>query len=309
MSPDRPGTHTHDMRRIGPSEGGDGSRLPLVFSRAAITALDRAATAELGIPSLLLMEHASLGVARRARSLMGDLPPGDAGALVLCGTGNNAGDGFAVARHLHLDGEEGRVVVARPPETYTGDAAVNLGIVQRLGILVDVVDEGDSEGTVLRAAETFFERGGAWCVVDALLGTGVRGAPRTPLDGMIRGANRLGGGGGDGVPVLAVDIPSGLDADTGRPAEDGEVVTATMTVTFEGLKRGFLSIDAQMYLGEVCVESIGVPRWFAARFADTEIKPVRRGMDAHECAERRSSRAMFGERERGRRGSADDARG
>lgn len=261
MSPARRRKHAHGHAA---TRGGSISPdVPLfVFSRDAVREIDRLAVSELGIPSILLMEHASLALARHAADMA---PEREAGILVVCGKGNNAGDGLAVARHLHLDGRAVSVLLAGTPDALTGDAGANLVMAQRLGIPLHPVI-GDDPEPAARDAAADLANGGVGLVVDAILGTGIVGAPREPMAGLIRLVNAFAE---QGAPVLAVDIPSGLDADTGLPlGEPADTVVADRTVTFVGLKRGFLAVDAQTYLGEVFVEQIGTPIYLSERLGE-----------------------------------------
>jgi hydroxyethylthiazole kinase-like uncharacterized protein yjeF len=234
-----------------------------VLSRRAGRELDRAASTELGIPSIVLMENAAIGIAAAARGLVRDVDR--PGAIVLCGRGNNGGDGLAVARHLRIAGWRIGIVLAAPPSAYAGDAAVNLLICQRSGLPVHEATEADPNAAVDRAIERL---GPPDLLVDALLGTGATGAVRGPVAGLIHAINQRRGG---DLRVLAVDLPSGMDADTGEPlgVSDGAepaIVRADLTVTMVGLKPGFLSLAAQEFLGDITVVGIGVPPELVARF-------------------------------------------
>lgn len=273
MSPRTRGKYA--QRRSGgtmPAPNEPGEAL-FVFSRDRIRELDRIAAAELGIPSILLMEHASLALARHVQDVA---PVG--GVLIVCGKGNNAGDGFGLARHLFIAGRRVQVVLSSPASSYSADAAVNLAAARQLGVPVHVCDAADPGNAVYDAADELEDLS---VIVDALLGTGLAGAPREEIAALIRTINALGGTahgthgrerpsrGEDAAIVIAVDIPSGLDADTGRPGGDeADVVQADRTVTFVGLKKGFLSADAQRYLGDIHVEQIGTPRSLSERLGE-----------------------------------------
>jgi len=212
-----------------------------VLDRRLARELDRRATEELGIPSIVLMENAGRGAADVLCRL------GINGqVLVCCGRGNNGGDGFVMARHLDLRGYPVKVALWADPATLTGDADINYHILVRAGIPLEVYwDVEDCK----RLAEECSRS--AW-VVDALLGTGSAGKPRPPIDRAIETINT------SGVPVLALDLPSGLDCDTGEPAVP--TIRASHTCTFAAVKRGFLAPAAKEYLGEVHVVDIGIPR-------------------------------------------------
>ncbi|MEX0703576.1 MAG: NAD(P)H-hydrate epimerase [Planctomycetales bacterium] len=211
------------------------------LSRDAVRDVDRRAIEEYGLPGIVLMENAGRGAADVLRAL------GVGGRVVICaGKGNNGGDGFVIARHLDLRGIEVRVLSFVDPADLRGDAAINFRVIERSGIPLRVVtgdvrwDEIDRE---LAAAE--------W-IVDALLGTGAAGAVRPPFDRVIGRINAA------GRRVLAVDLPSGMDCDTGGPL--GACVRADHTVTFVARKKGFDAPGAAEWTGTVHVVEIGVPR-------------------------------------------------
>jgi NAD(P)H-hydrate epimerase len=208
------------------------------LSREQVREIDRRAIEEFGVPGVVLMENAGRGAAEVLRSL------GVRGAVAICcGKGNNGGDGFVIARHLDNHGVPVRVLLFARPEQLTGDAAVNFNIVARAGLELRV-EPGDVE---LRQALAEVE----W-IVDGLFGTGLRGSVRPPLDQVIATINA------SGKPVLAVDIPSGLDCDTGLPL--GATVRAAHTVTFVAPKTGFTNPAAGEWVGQVHVVDIGAPR-------------------------------------------------
>lgn len=226
-----------------------------VLSRQAVRELDRLATEEFGIPSSLLMENASFHLADIALHMLREV--NNPRVLILCGPGNNGGDGLALARHLHNAFARVEVILASADSAYRGDAAMNLAIVRQMGLSVTNAVEHDAAAAMRRAIDTL---GPPDLVIDALLGTGASESLREPIRGLIREINRLAG---NGPLVLAVDLPSGLDCDTGEPL--GAAVHADVTVTFCGLKSGFLALSAQEYIGDVVVVDIGAPRELTAR--------------------------------------------
>jgi NAD(P)H-hydrate epimerase len=211
------------------------------LTRAQSRQVDRRAREEYGMSGLVLMENAGRGVADRLCQLGIDGP-----VVLCCGTGNNAGDGFVVARHLDLRGFQVRVLLWAEPSQLSGDAATNFRILEKAGVPIEVF--GDRHDPA-RLAEQL--SGAAW-IVDALLGTGARGEPRPPLDAVIDRLNAA------AAPKLAVDLPSGLDCDTGEPAR--HTVRAAVTCTFVAAKRGFLVPGAEQYTGQLHVLDIGAPR-------------------------------------------------
>lgn len=192
--------------------------------------LDRRATDQYGLPSIVLMENAGRGVADTLCRF-----GIDGRVVICCGGGNNGGDGFVVARHLDLRGYAVSVLCWADPRRMSPDTQANFDALGDLPI-----------------GEDLDELAGAAWIVDALLGTGSRGEPRPPFGEVIDAINRA------GRPVLAVDLPSGLDCDTGEPARS--TVRATHTCTFVAPKRGFLNPAAAPYLGQVHVLDIGAPR-------------------------------------------------
>lgn len=202
--------------------------------------VDRRAVEQYGLSGLVLMENAGRACADTLCKV------GVAGPVVICcGRGNNAGDGFVIARHLDLWGETARVLMFSDPGRLSGDAAVNYEVLTKCNVPIVMVDRADDER---------FERAiqDADWIIDALLGTGARGAPRPPLDGVIRRLNE------HPAKKMAVDLPSGLDCDTGEPAKI--TFRADHTCTFVALKAGFAAKPAQKLLGKIHVLDIGAPR-------------------------------------------------
>jgi NAD(P)H-hydrate epimerase len=212
-----------------------------LLNRAAIRDVDRRAIEEYGLPGVVLMENAGRGVAEMIVRL--ELP---APFLICCGKGNNAGDGFVIARHLDLMKLAVRVVLWSDPAALRGDAAINFAVIQRSGVPIELLGEDDKQ---IRLQELLLSTG---TIVDALLGTGASGDPRPPLDAVIDQLNR------SGLPVVAVDLPSGLDCDTGSASPN--TIRAAHTCTFVAMKPGLVAAGAQRYTGQVHVVSIGAPR-------------------------------------------------
>jgi NAD(P)H-hydrate epimerase len=165
---------------------------------------------------------------------------------ICCGRGNNAGDGFVIARHLDLRGYEVRVLVWAEPAELTGDAGVNYHILRHAGMPIEIFG---NRHDALRLAQCL---GGADWIVDALLGTGASGEPRSPLDAVIDQLNT------SAAKRLAVDLPSGLDCDSGESAH--HTIRANETCTFVAMKQGFANPGAEQYTGRVHVLDIGAPR-------------------------------------------------
>jgi NAD(P)H-hydrate epimerase len=214
----------------------------LLLTRAQVRELDRRAIEEWGLPGVVLMENAGRGTAELLLALGARGP-----VVICCGKGNNGGDGFVIARHLDNRGVPVHVLLFADPDELRGDAAVNYRVLARSGVALTALPARTPP-----EAEVWEELESADWVVDALFGTGLNSPVRPPLDGVIARIN-------DGAaPVLAVDLPSGLDCDTGRPL--GPTVRAQHTATMAARKKGFAEPDARPWLGEVHVIDIGVPR-------------------------------------------------
>jgi ADP-dependent NAD(P)H-hydrate dehydratase / NAD(P)H-hydrate epimerase len=214
-----------------------------VFTAAEMRRLDQRAVAELGIPGATLMENAGRGAAEAIAAALPALgaPRRGARVVIVCGKGGNGGDGFVMARWLARLGAAPSTLLAFPPASIGGDAAGKLGELRRSGGRPQLIE--DHRAVAARLAR-------AHVVVDALLGTGSRGAPEGPVARAIELIN------GSGRPVVALDIPSGLPADGGAPV--GAAVRATMTLTFAGLKRGLIVAPGEELAGRVSVVPIGV---------------------------------------------------
>jgi NAD(P)H-hydrate epimerase len=218
---------------------------PPVATRDEVRAFDRYSIETLGVPSIALMENAGRQIADAARRMIEGLA--DPRVLVLAGRGNNGGDGFVVARHLAIDGIRAEVAVVAPRDQIQGDADINLKILERMGLAILCLD-GPAED-IVRQLGPRLEK--ADLVVDGLLGTGAKGSIREPYASVITAVNAA------GRPVLAVDIPSGLDCDTGQPL--GPTIRASRTVTMAAIKSGFTAPNAAAYTGSVLLADIGVP--------------------------------------------------
>jgi NAD(P)H-hydrate epimerase len=199
----------------------------------AMRAVDRWAIEQRGVRGLDLMERAGAGVARAVERLAPD------GAVaVVCGKGNNGGDGLVVARLLREAGREVSVVCVAPPAEYRGDAAANL---ERL--------PGEAPLSLAQGAAAIAR---AAAIVDALLGTGFEGEPRGPTADAIAAIEVA------DAPVVAIDVPSGVDASTGVVAR--AAVRAAVTITFHAAKPGLWIMPGKAHAGEVRTLDIGVPR-------------------------------------------------
>ncbi len=204
---------------------------------AQMREMDRRTIEDYGIPSIVLMENAALRVVDVIAERFGPLKGKRIG--VVCGKGNNGGDGLAIARHLSVRfGAKVSVHLTAEPSEYEGDAAANYKMASALGLDIRPVFPDLYRGIDL--------------VVDALLGTGIHGGVEGSLAEIISAMN------GEHRPIVAVDVPSGLDADTGEIS--GACVKATLTVTFALPKLGLIVYPGAEYVGELIVADIGMPR-------------------------------------------------
>jgi NAD(P)H-hydrate epimerase len=206
-------------------------------------ALDRRAVTDLHIPGATLMENAGRGAAAALVGLLPSLgaPRRGARVAIVCGKGGNGGDGFVVARWLRRRGHRPVVLLAARPDDVIGDAGAKLAALRAAGLRPAVVEDAAAAARALA---------GAHVVVDALLGTGSRGAPTGLTAALVEAIN------GSGRPVVALDVPSGLPADGGAPA--GPAVRAAATLTFAGLKRGLVEPPGLDVAGRVTVVPIGI---------------------------------------------------
>lgn len=234
------------FRVQGPVPARDARPAPAIYELSVENAreLDRRAVEEYAMDSVVLMENAAIGLCTHALDMLCDLA--DPSVLILAGPGNNGGDGFALARHLHNHQIPTRVVRTIDADAYGGDAGKNLRIIERMGIEIigiDVFLDTQSHPSVS-------------LIVDALFGTGLGRAIEGRMGELVTWINTTRSSAG--TRVLAVDTPSGLDAQTGLPL-GSFVVRADRTVTFAGLKPGMARMEALEFLGEVHVAPIGVP--------------------------------------------------
>lgn len=222
------------------------------LTRQQVRQIDQTAIETLGIPGVILMENAGRQCADVAAEML-DQFHGQTVAVV-CGSGNNGGDGYVLARHLDLRGFEVETFLVVPPDKITGDALVNLNAIKSLGH--DICSVNPDELSRLGQSLSQFD-----LVVDAVGGTGIRGALRGDIATAVEQINAA------GRPVLAVDIPTGLDCDTGQA--EGPVVRAAMTVTFVARKKGFDCPESSDFTGLVRVADIGIPPEVVAKLVDS----------------------------------------
>ncbi|HEY2252902.1 MAG TPA: NAD(P)H-hydrate epimerase, partial [Planctomycetaceae bacterium] len=215
--------------------------MPLSLTRCQVRNIDSQAIADYGLAGIVLMENAGRGAAEVLIGLRVK------GPVVICaGKGNNGGDGFVMARHLELHGVETNVLLFCEPHELAGDAACNYHVLTSAQQRIDVLGETPDQAVL---ASRF---SAADWIVDALLGTGTQGSIREPYLTVIAAINK------SGKKVFAVDLPSGMDCDTGQPL--GASVRAAHTATFVARKVGFDAPGADKLTGQVHVVGIGVPK-------------------------------------------------
>ncbi len=217
---------------------------PTTISRKSVREVDRRAIEDYGLPGIVLMENAARGCVDWLCEL------GINGPVVICaGKGNNGGDGFVMARHLTNRGISTRVLLFAREDELRGDAAINWNVLRRAGANCTVFSDTPSAEAIAK------ELSHADWIIDALLGTGTQGSLREPYRTVIEAINN------SLRRVFAVDLPSGLDCDSGLPVERANelCIAATVTATFVARKQGFDHPCATRYTGIVRVIDIGVP--------------------------------------------------
>ena len=215
-----------------------------IVSAEEMRGIDAEAIKKLKIPSLVLMENAGLGVTQVIEKEY--FPVGGRSISIFCGPGNNGGDGMVVARHLFNRDARVRVFLLTEKSKIRGDAATNLEIILNMGISVKELLLAEHVRDLRK------ELISQDLIVDAILGTGSKGAPRGLIKEAISLINGL------KTPTLSVDLPTGIDADTGQVK--GEAVQADCTVTFAHPKRGFYLYPGMDYTGKIVVVDIGIPK-------------------------------------------------
>lgn len=217
------------------------------LSCQSVRKVDQYAIEVIGIEGLILMENAARGC---ADLLSGEKLKGS--VAVVCGRGNNGGDGFAIVRHLLVRHIPARAILIGDPIDLKGDALTNYEYLCSIApdSVISITDPQVDPENLAGLLASFEGHPTEW-IVDALLGTGTQGQIRSPFKEVIATINDL------NKKVLAVDIPSGLDGDSGQSL--GETVRATATATFVAQKLGFREAAAGQYLGQVHVLDIGVP--------------------------------------------------
>ncbi len=223
----------------------------IYLTRAQSRRVDEQAMAA-GMEGLTLMEHAGRGCVQL-------LLENDVQSATICtGAGNNAGDGLVIARQLFEAGVPVKIIMCCPPDGFTGDARTNFQRLRTLNLpTIECLDRWD-DPSLGQELDNVDGQPTDW-IVDALLGTGATGNPRPPMDRLIRLMNQ------SQARRLAVDIPSGLDCETGQAGEP--TLRANVTCTLVTPKIGFRQASAADFLGEVHVIDIGVPSEIVAAIA------------------------------------------
>lgn len=206
--------------------------------------LDTVAAQRYGIPPLILMENAGRCAAEETVKM---LPKrGLNRVAVFCGYGNNGGDGFVCARHLINKGIEVRIYLVGKTKELSEEARVNYRILRRMRQRFKLIKRINTPGTFEKEIKRFH------LIIDGIFGIGLRGEPDRFYQTLFSMLNA------STIPILALDIPSGLDADTGRPL--GSAIQATETVTFGFLKAGLTKKQARRFTGKIRIADISLPR-------------------------------------------------
>ncbi len=254
----------------------------LLVTAAEMADLDRKTIEEMGIPGMVLMENAARGAAGFFLEVVPDLLRRR--VCIVAGAGNNAGDGFVLARIFHDRGARVHVLCLRAPRSLQGDALANFRILEKMSVPFTVWDEAKDFSSQWKAVEK------SDVLIDAILGTGLKSEVRGLYREVIEAMNAL------PVPKLAVDIPSGLDASSGRVL--GVAVKATATATFGCLKVGQVIEPGVEAVGRLSLVDIGIPQavtgqsgiarwWVDEEFAAGWVTPrspwVHKGTAGHVC--------------------------
>lgn len=247
--------------------------MQIVLNAKEMAQIDRTTIDKVQIPGIILMENAGKGVVAEIQNFLGNVF--NKQILIFCGKGNNGGDGYVIARHLYNHGAKVTVFLAGNKETIKGDALVNLNILENMGLEITEISSLDQLPDIHRID----------MVVDALLGTGVTGAVTGFFAELIDFMNNI------PAPIFSVDLPSGMETDTG--AVHGSCIKATKTITMAHLKTGLLFSPARDMAGEIVVVDISVPpevseklhgHKFLVEHDDICKRLPRRKLDAHKTS-------------------------
>jgi hydroxyethylthiazole kinase-like uncharacterized protein yjeF len=215
-----------------------------VLNAAQMREADRRTIDDIGIPSLVLMENAGRQAVAAMEAMYSDLS--ERQIAVLCGRGNNGGDGFVIARTLMQRGVDVSVFLMGRVADVRGDARINLEILGRLGLTV--VEIADSQAWELHVSEV----SDCTLIVDAIFGTGLNAPVSGFIESVVADVNA------SGIPVVAIDLPSGLSADSADPI--GPSIEAGLTVTLAAPKLPLVLPPAEMHAGDIVIADIGIPR-------------------------------------------------
>lgn len=223
--------------------------MPKALSVLQAQQIDKFAIQKLGIPSVVLMENAGrLTVGEILKTLKNKKKNF---IVIFCGRGNNGGDGFVVARHLWASGVVVKVFLIGRAQNLKQDSEINFKILKKLKCPIESIRHINKKVLIELRRSTL--------IVDAIFGVGLSRSVGEPYQSIIHAINQT------RKPVVAVDVPSGLDATTGKVL--GACVKATRTVTFAVLKKGLLTVEGRRYAGKVIVADIGIPRKVISRFS------------------------------------------
>jgi NAD(P)H-hydrate epimerase len=214
-----------------------------VMTRQQSRDVDAYAINGLGIPGIVLMENAGSGCSEVILAKLKQ--QGGSKVCIFCGTGNNGGDGFVIARHLKNAGVDVKIIICGPAAKIKGDAEINYKITVNMKI---EIKEFAEIGKITEQIKTLTNP--CDLIVDAIFGTGLSGQLKPEFANLIDTINAL------NKPIIAVDIPSGLDCDEGNPLDTA--IKAIATVTFVAAKKGYLNPQSQQYTGDVYIASIGI---------------------------------------------------
>jgi len=247
--------------------------MQIVLNASEMAEIDRTTIENVGIPGVVLMENAGRGIVEEIENFLEEIV--DKQIVIFCGKGNNGGDGYVIARHLTNHGANVAVFLAGKKEAIKGDARINLKVLENMGVTVQEIS----------SAEQIPDLHQIDLVVDAILGTGVSGPVTGFFGELINFMNEL------GAPIVSVDLPSGMETDSG--AVHGVCVKADVTVTMAHLKTGLLFSPARDFAGEIVVVDISVPpeisdRLHGHRFLleadDIHLRLPQRKLDAHKTS-------------------------
>ncbi|MFH1478784.1 MAG: NAD(P)H-hydrate epimerase [Candidatus Omnitrophota bacterium] len=196
--------------------------------------MDRKTIEDIGMPSIMLMENAGRCVAHVALDMLGG--PSNKEVAIFSGIGNNGGDGFVAARYLTARGIKAKVFIVGDKKKIKNDPLVNLHLLEKLNINIE-----EAYSPIKVTPDL---------IIDSIFGIGLKGEVKEPTRSIISSINKL------KIPIVSVDVPSGLDADTGEVL--GEAIIAQKTVTMQFAKKGFYTNKGMEYTGEVIVVDIGI---------------------------------------------------